>query len=243
MAPMEVVIPVPEAVDLGLPSGLKWASFNLGATKPEEYGDYYAWGETKPYYTCLDPLVWKEGKDSGYAWSSYKWCEGDWNTMTKYCSDSYYGYDGFTDAKTILDLEDDAAKVTLGGKWRMPTEAEWTELMENCTWTWSTQNGVNGRLVSASNGNSIFLPAAGRRDDTYLDNLGSIGFYWSSSLCSGGSRGAWDVRYNSGSVGWSGNFRYFGLSVRPVYGEPAANPYGNPSDGGDDGPGGGDDGL
>lgn len=205
----------PEAIDLGLPSGLKWASFNLGASKPEEYGDYYAWGETEPYYSSLDPLTWKEGKGGGYAWSSYKWCMGTDNTMTKYCNMSSSGYNGFTDNKTVLDLEDDAAHVNLGGTWRMPTDAEWTELREKCTWTWTTQNGVRGRLVTGSNGNSIFLPAAGNRYDTGLYHVGSYGYYWSSSLNTYYPYDAWGVLFYSDLVR---NYyvRFYGFSVRPV---------------------------
>ena len=210
-------IRIPEPIDLGLPSGLKWASFNLGATKPEEYGDYYAWGETEPYYSSLDPLTWKEGKENGYYWPSYKWCMGNWRALTKYCSSSTYGYNGFTDTKTVLDPEDDAAHVNLGDKWRIPTDAEWTELRENCTWTWTTQNGVNGRLVTASNGNSIFLPAAGRRWQGDLDTVGSYGYYWSSSLSTDIPYIAWDVRFDSGAVDRSDLNRCIGSSVRPVY--------------------------
>ena len=216
--PVNPTIPVPEAVDLGLPSGLKWASFNLGATKPEEYGDYYAWGETEPYYSSQDPLTWKEGKDAGYNWASYKWCMGSSKTITKYCTDSSYGYNGFTDEKTILDPEDDAAHVIFGGSWRMPTDAEWMELMEYCTLTWSTQNGVEGQLVTAANGNSIFLPATGFRYNTNLGgNVGSGGYYWSSSLVTGygGQGDAWGVSFYSGEIGWCRD-RCSGYSVRPV---------------------------
>ena len=209
----------PEAVDLGLPSGLKWASFNLGASKPEEYGDYYAWGETEPYYSSLDPLTWKDGKDAGYAWSSYKWCMGSDKTLTKYCNFSSYGFNGFTDNKTVLDLEDDAAHMNLGGTWRMPTDAEWTELREKCTWTWTTQNGVDGRLVTASNGNGIFLPAAGYRRDADLYGVGSYGHYWSSSLYTGNPSRAWYVDFYSRNVYGSYSSRYIGFSVRPVYAE------------------------
>ena len=211
--------PLPEAIDLGLPSGLKWASFNLGATKPEEYGDYYAWGEIEPYYISLDPLTWKEGKEAGYVWSSYRWCMGSENTLTKYCYNSEYGYNGYTDSKIVLDPEDDAAYLNLCGSWRMPTDAEWTELRENCTWTWTTQNGVSGRLVTASNGNSIFLPAAGRRYDTDLDNAGSVGYYWSSSLYTGYPSHARYVYFDSGSVDRYNSIRFLGLSFRPVYAE------------------------
>lgn len=210
-------IPIPEAVDLGLPSGLKWASFNLGASKPEEYGDYYAWGEMAPYYSSQDPLTWKEGKEAGYGWASYKWCNGSNTSLTKYCSNSYYGYEGFTDTKVVLDPEDDAAHVILGGNWRMPTDAEWMELRENCTWTWTTQNGVNGRLVTANNGNSIFLPVAGLWNGTNLGDVGSIGNYWSSSLCTGYPVYALGVIFDSNNVIiMYEDDRFYGFSVRPV---------------------------
>ena len=200
---------LPEAIDLGLPSGLKWASFNLGATKPQEYGNYYAWGETGP-------------KEDNYSWATYKWCRGSFNTLTKYCYNPELGYNGFSDGKTVLDLEDDAANVSLGGKWRMPTDAEWMELINNCTWTWYVKNRVNGRLVTASNGNSIFLPAAGRRRNTSLDGTGSYGDYWSSSLNTDYTDYtdiAWSVFFYSDDVRMDYDSRCYGFSVRPVYGD------------------------
>ena len=142
-------------VDLGLPSGLKWATCNVGATKPEEYGDYFAWGDTVPYYSSQDPLTWRE-KKTGYKWASYTWCEGSSNTMTKYCNNGDYGYNGFTDSKTTLDPEDDAASYQWGGSWRMPTEADWGELLNrnNCKWDWidagpwsSCSSGVCTRCI------------------------------------------------------------------------------------------------
>lgn len=202
-----------KAVDLGLPSGLKWAECNLGAEKPEDYGDYYAWGEVEPYYSSQDPLTWKEGKSGGYCWPSYKWCNGDASALTKYNTDSSRGS---VDNKTVLDPEDDAAHVILGGKWRMPTDAEWTELRTECTWTWTTQNGVNGRLVTGKNGNSIFLPAAGYRHNANLGYAGSIGNYWSSSLDTDYPFGAWDVSFDSGNVAGYYFDRFLGLSVRLV---------------------------
>ena len=143
---------------------------------------------------------------------------GDFYTLTKYCTDSVYGYNGFTDGKTVLDPEDDAAHVNLGGKWRMPTDDEWTELRENCTWTWTTQNGVDGTLVTGPNGNSIFLPAAGYRYDTYpyLSYVGSLGYFWSSSLYTDYPYYAWSVYFFSGTVCRSSGRRYDGQSVRPV---------------------------
>ena len=160
-----------EYVDLGLPSGTLWATCNVGATTPEGYGDYFAWGETQPKAT--------------YYWSNYKYCNGDLDQLTKYCDNSDYGYNGFTDNLTILQSSDDAATANWGNGWCMPTEAQWWEMFWNTTNTWTTQNGVNGMLFTATNGNSLFLPAAGYRWDGELDYVGSCGRYWSSSLCTG----------------------------------------------------------
>ena len=205
------------AVDLGL--SVKWGSVNLGAEKPEEYGDYYAWGEIEPYYSSQDPLTWKDGK-TGYNWASYKWCNGTDHKLTKYCptdKTSYWDGEGSPDNKAVLDPEDDAAHISLGGKWRMPTDAEWTKLWENCTWTWTTQNGVNGRLVTGPNGNSIFLPAAGRWVNASLRRAGSNGYYWSSSLYTDYPYRAWYVIFDSGVGGlYSDGIRYDGQSIRPV---------------------------
>ena len=187
-------------VDLGLPSGLKWAACNVGATTPEEYGNYYAWGETEPKTT--------------YTWATYKWCNGSNTTLTKYNTDSDYGT---VDDKTVLELADDAARANWGGQWRMPTDAEWTELRENCEWTWTTKNGVNGYEVkSKTNENAIFLPAAGYRYRTLWDNADFEGYYWSSSLLTDYPVGAWYVRFFSDHVGSNSYYRYYGQSVRPV---------------------------
>ena len=191
-----------EYVDLGLPSGTKWATCNVGADSPEEYGDYFAWGETEP--------------KSYYDWSTYKWCNGSYDTQTKYCTNSDYGT---VDNKTILVLSDDAAYVNWGTSWRMPTRAELGELRNTSytTWTWTTQNGVKGyKVTSKTNGNSIFLPAAGSRDGSDLDNAGSDGHYWSSLLLTSHSSYACGLYINSDHVGGSDNGRYGGLSVRPV---------------------------
>ena len=187
---------------------LFWAKCNIGASKPEEYGDYYAWGETKT--------------KSNYSWSTYKWANGTYNKLTKYCPTDkadYWDGTGSPDGKTVLDPEDDVAHVKLGGKWRMPTDAEWTELRnsDNCTWTWTTQNGVYGRKVtSKKNGNSIFLPAAGSRDGTLLYYAGSYGSYWSSSLSAGFPSLAWLVNFYSVNVIRGNDYRYYGQSVRAV---------------------------
>ena len=186
-----------EYVDLGLPSGVLWATCNVGADSPEEYGDYFAWGETEP-------------KDYYYL-DSYKWYSN--NEFTKYCTDSDYGT---VDNKTILELSDDAANANWGGDWRMPTKEDQDELRSECTWTWTTQNGVNGyKVTSKTNGNSIFLPAAGGRFDSDLRSAGSEGCYASSSLSSY-SYAAYNLGFNSDDVDWYNSERFFGRSVRPV---------------------------
>lgn len=189
-------------VDLGLPSGLLWAACNVGADNPEDYGDYFAWGETQP-------------KDT-YDWTTYQYCNGTSGTLTKYCSKSNYGYNGFTDNLTTLLPEDDAATANWGSDWRMPTQAEWQELYQNTTHTWTTQNGVNGRLFTAPNGNSLFLPAAGNRWGDELNNAGSDGYSWSSTLLTGSPSDAWYFYFYSDhyGVGYFGRDR--GQSVRPV---------------------------
>ena len=193
----------PKMVDLGL--SVKWADCNLGASKPEEYGGYYAWGETET--------------KSNYIWSTYKWCNGDYNKMTKYCPTNMINFwDGEDqpDGKCVIDSADDVARVKLGGSWRMPTDAEWSELIDNCTWNWTTENGVNGLRVTGPNGNRIFLPAAGGRNGTNLYSVGSRGYYWSSSLYTGYPDYAWYVYFNSDDVGRSDYDRCDGQSVRPV---------------------------
>ena len=191
-----------EYVDLGLPSGTLWATCNVGADNPEDYGDYFAWGETQP-------------KDT-YNWSTYQYCMGSYNTLTKYCNNSSYGYNGFTDDLTTLLPEDDAATANWGSDWRMPTKEEWQELYDNTTMTWTTQNGVNGRLFTASNGNSLFLPAAGYRGNGSLYCAGSYGDYWSSSLNTDYPYDAWYFDFNSGSCRMYNGSRGCGQSVRPV---------------------------
>ena len=190
-----------EYVDLGL--SVKWATCNVGATKSEDYGDYFAWGETQPKST--------------YDGSTYKWCNGSYNTLTKYCTNSDYGtYDG----KSTLELADDAARAKWGGSWRMPTKEEQDELRYNCTWERTTQNGVEGcKVTSKKKGytkNSIFLPAAGFRYDSSLYSAGSYGNYWSSSLTTDDPRDAWNVYFSSSNVYRGDDSRYYGFSVRPV---------------------------
>lgn len=167
-----VRIPAPDgAVDLGL--SVFWSKCNIGAAKPEEFGGYYAWGE-------ID--VKQE-----YSWSSYKWANGYYFMLSKYCPSDKSGFclysDTAPDDKINLDSEDDIAHVLLGGNWRMPTAEELTELNTQCTWIWDRENGVKGARVTGPNGNSIFLPAAGGYwSGTDIHNEGSAGYYWSNSL-------------------------------------------------------------
>ncbi len=184
------------AVDLGL--SVKWACCNVGATKPEEYGGYYAWGETE--------------EKSDYRWDTYKWCNGSGYSLTKYCTNSDYGR---VDNKTVLDPEDDVAHVKWGGSWRMPTFEEQKELLDECTWEWTELNGVNGYHVTGPNGNSIFLPAAGVRHRSELYLRGAYGYYWSSSLYDYNSY-ACHLSFHDVYHVWSHHGRFDGLSVRPV---------------------------
>ena len=195
-----------EYVDLGLPSGLKWATCNVGASAPEEPGDHFAWGETVQ-------------KTVAYTWSTLQYCTDDkGKKFSKYVPSnqaSYWGGAGSPDNKTVLDAEDDAATANWGAPWRTPTDAEWTELRTKCTWTWTTQNDVKGYLVS-NNGNSLFLPAAGFRYGTSLYNAGFLGYYWSSSLNTDDPYIAWPVYFGSGEAYRSNSYRFSGQSVRPV---------------------------
>ncbi len=192
-----------ECVDLGLPSGTLWATCNVGADNPEEFGDYFAWGETKP----------KEV----YNWNTYKWCNASDTTMTKYCTYSNIGYNGLVDGKKELDLDDDAAYVNWGSQWRMPTKAQQEELKNMCTWKWKTLTWVSGFLVTGPNGNSLFLPAAGASWGKQILNMNTDGWYRSSELVSdGASPNASDLCFNSKGVHLADNYRYLGFSVRPV---------------------------
>ena len=190
---------VHEYVEMG--DGLKWATMNVGATKPEEYGDYFAWGET--------------AAKTDYSWSTYFDTSDGGSTFTKYA----------TDKKTVLDLEDDAARQIWKGNWRIPTDAEWTALRngDNFKWTWTDDyegTGVAGRIVTSKvsgyEGNTIFLPAAGRRNGSNLEDVDSYGYYWSSSLHGVISGNVRDAYFNSESVGKYNGKRYYGFSVRPV---------------------------
>ena len=203
------VPPEPSVVDLGL--SVKWASFNLGASKPTEYGGYYQWAGTEDVSRTSISLKWSNcpyhyGSDYDSGW-------------TKYNNNSYYG---IVDKKTVLEAMDDAASVALGGKWRMPTDAEWSELLntDNCSWTWTTIDGVNGYKVQSKKSgytdNWIFLPAAGCRSRGHFNSVESYGYYWSSSLGTSYPYNAYYMEFNSSYVGRYCRDRYYGQSVRPV---------------------------
>ena len=181
-----------EVVDLGL--SVKWRSMNVGASKPEDYGNYYAWGET--------------ATKSSYSWSNYKFGHSQNGEFSKYDTGPY------ADNKTVLDPEDDAAAVNLGNGWRMATYKEWKELREQCTWKWTTRNGVNGMQVTGPSGKSIFLPAAGWYD-TSMNNRGSYGSYWTATV--GGVQGmANAVDFISSGFDVAVIARCRGNSIRPV---------------------------
>ena len=201
-------------VDLGLPSGTLWATCNIGAENPMDYGDYFAWGETTGY---------NSGQKS-FSWSTYTLCNGSSSKMKKYSTSTSYWDSSLgtsPDGKTELDPEDDAAYVNWGREWRMPSHAQQQELVNSSytTTTWTTLNGVYGRKISRKSDSSvyIFLPAAGYRNVGSLYTAGSYGDYWSRSLYTSYSYNAYNLYFNSGYIDWYYNNRYYGFSVRPVY--------------------------
>lgn len=193
-----------EYVDLGL--SVKWATTNLGASSPEEYGDYFAWGETKP--------------KSRYSWDTYKYCEGSNNTLTKYCTSSTFGT---VDKKTTLEKKDDAATVNWGGDWHIPTPKELKELRDNCTWTWNTNykgTGKAGYLITSKipgyTDKSIFLPAAGYMSNASQGNVNVLSFYWSNAIYNSASCLAQYFYVYSKEIILMTENRYYGHSIRPV---------------------------
>ncbi len=192
-------VPEHRYVDLGLPSGTLWATCNVGASAPEEFGDYFAWGETEP----------KED----YLWTTYKWCNGSDQTLTKYCT---YDYFGTVDSLTVLYPEDDAATVNWGSSWCMPTEDQFLELYRLCSKIWTTRNGVNGYLYIGPSGNTLFLPATGKRIGSSLQESGTRGYYWSRSLVEDITYSAWCLNFGLDYMHSSSNSRNLGITVRAV---------------------------
>ena len=226
--------PCPEgAIDMGSTTaeGIKvyWAPVNLAATgfagSQEEVGDFFAWGETQPYYSSRDPLVWREGKSAGYAWPSYQWFKGyhsDKNAIvSKYCTKemaAYWGGSGEPDGKSVLDPEDDVAHVILGGKWRMPTNEEYSNLRSVCQREWTSVNGRIGLKLTAPNGNILFFPGTGEWFGTNYSNLQNHrGYYWTSSLTKGGCSYAYFMAADvNGMAPEAMAGRSLGIAVRAV---------------------------
>lgn len=194
-----------EMVDMGLPSGVKWANTNLGASSPEESGNYYAWGET--------------ATKSSFTLYNYPMFDSETEEFSKYCTDEAWGT---VDGKTTLELADDAAYAALGAGWRTPTITDWIELFNNSSQTWTQKNGVNGyEITSSANGNKLFLPAAGAVEGDSPLEVGNYGVYWSSSLYEDVVN-SYAIIFASNNIIWSQLARYYGYSVRPVYGTSAA---------------------
>lgn len=205
-------LPVPEMVDLGLPSGLKWASFNLGATSSEEYGNYYQWGGLQDVTNTsinvgISNCPYHTGSSNSIGW-------------TKYIPIDYSSYWSGTDSpddKDTLDSDDDVVHIALGRNWRMPTIDEFDELIENCRSMWIERNGVYGRVfISNTNGKSIFLPAAGGRDGNILNGVGTGAAYWSLSLFTDSPSNASVLIIHSGGEYLGEYGRSRGIPVRPV---------------------------
>lgn len=207
-----------EYVDLGL--SVNWATCNIGANSPEEYGLYFAWGETTGYEKASD-------KSGGFTFNTTPyWASGTKATSTKwskYTTNNTYSSTGIADNKLTLDPEDDTAHVNMGGDWRMPTTEEFLELYNACNTTWVTNynsTGKNGRLFTLKTDSSkeLFFPASGYADDSSVGSEGSYGYYWSSSLGTSYSYRAYCMSFNSSSVDPqnSGYYRNYGQSVRPV---------------------------
>ena len=197
-------------------NGPYWAPCNVGATNPEECGYYFWWGDTVGYKHNASNNGWISVNDS----TSFSFSSGNCPTQGK--NNSQLQSAGYIDATGNLVAAHDAATVYLGAPWRMPTDAEFSALINNCDTEWTTRNGVPGRLVKGRGtyaSKSIFLPAAGFGSDSYLINLGSFGDYWSSTPGSGDSYYAWYLSFDSGRFSrYSGSYRTYGRSVRPVRG-------------------------
>ena len=197
-----------EYVDLGLPSGLKWAKCNLGAKTETDCGDYFQWGDIE------------DKSKTNCNWESYKY--GDFSNLSKYNT----GLDdigGTIDNKTTFDTEDDAATQIMGGKWRMPTQTEFQELLKNTNQKWVEDfngSGVSGRKFTSKTDESkyIFIPAAGSCNGGSVNYVGGIGYIWSSSLSTSYPDNAWYLYFHSDNCFMDDDSRCVGLSIRPVMG-------------------------
>jgi hypothetical protein len=190
-----------EYVDLELPSGLLWATCNLGADKPEAAGAYVAWAET-------------ETKES-YSWTNYKYCNKSMFALTKYCNSADCGNEGFTDSLMVLLPEDDAAEVHWGNGWRTPSKEDWLELYANTTYSWTTQRGAKGALFTAPNGKTLFFPAVGYCMDGDYYYYGSEGYYWSTALVETRPYDVWAPNFTEDGIHLTSP-RCVGQCVRPV---------------------------
>ncbi len=193
-----------DRVDLGLPSGTLWATCNIGAFASWASGFYFSWGETE--------------SKGVYEWSTYQYCNGSDTSLTKYCNDAYYGYNGFTDSLFVLQPDDDAATVIWGTDWRTPTSEDWQELLDNTSHRYTTSsNGTKGILFRGSNGKSIFLPITDHHPSSTYPGYNNNGYYWSSSLSLDSPDEAVCFEFTSQNCYIDAIFfRYFGLAVRPV---------------------------
>lgn len=187
-----------ERVDLGLSSGILWATCNIGASSPSEIGDYFAWGEREP-------------KDV-YGWDTYKLCRGSYNSIFKYTE---------TDGKKVLDSQDDVAKSMLGGEWRIPTKEDMEELVEECEWKWTSLNGQLGWKVIGSNNNYIFLPASGAASSYRIAGVNELGRYWTATRDES-NYSAYNLRFKDGTdtIVVVDDTRFYGRTIRPVIGQP-----------------------
>ena len=192
-----------EYVDLGLPSGTLWATMNIGALAPYDFGNYFLWGEVET--------------KALFNWTTYKWCDGTDETLTKYCTDASYGS---VDNKSELEPEDDAAYVNWGPSWRMPTSEQFQELIDYCTWESVSNHGVNGNWITGPSGNTIFLPCAGYRTDASYIGTGDYGIYWSRTLSNSNrpdlARSLHIMKFGVSAVQCVSDYRAYGATVRPV---------------------------
>lgn len=187
-----------DRVDLGLPSGILWASCNIGASSPSEIGDYFAWGE-------------KESKDA-YGWETYRLCRGSYDSIFKYTK---------TDGKSVLESQDDVAKSVLGGEWRIPTKEDMEELVEECEWKWTRENGHLGWKVIGPNNNFIFLPASGAASSYRIAGVNELGRYWTATR-DDSDYSAYNLRFKDGTdtIVVVDDTRFYGRTIRPVIGQP-----------------------